>query len=139
LAILSQSTKCSVLRKQYLKYLNFCLNILYFEKQYKLYRRSKFSLHGLNLVCTKVVNNTIYIYIRIDIPYLEKRTLRGRYSNSLVIDSGSQFSLRACSQATSFAKRYGPSVNSFRPRPSMPSYFPVYIYQIQKYSRHLKE
>ena len=48
---LSQSTKCSVLRKQYLKHLNFCLNILYFEKQYKLY--------GLNLVCTKVVNNTI--------------------------------------------------------------------------------
>ena len=44
LAILSQSTKCSVLRKQYLKHLNFCLNILYFEKQYKLY--------GLNLVCT---------------------------------------------------------------------------------------
>ena len=41
LAILSQSTKCSVLRKQYLKHLNFCLNILYFEKQYKLY--------GLNL------------------------------------------------------------------------------------------
>jgi hypothetical protein len=44
MAILSQSTKCSVLRKQYLKHLNFCLNILYFEKQYKLY--------GLNLVCT---------------------------------------------------------------------------------------
>ena len=42
--VLSQSTKCSVLRKQYLKHLNFCLNILYFEKQYKLY--------GLNLVCT---------------------------------------------------------------------------------------
>jgi hypothetical protein len=41
---LSQSMKCSVLRKQYLKHLNFCLNILYFEKQYKLY--------GLNLVCT---------------------------------------------------------------------------------------
>ena len=37
--------------KQYLKHLNFCLNILYFEKQYKLY--------GLNLVCTKVVNTTI--------------------------------------------------------------------------------
>ena len=31
---------------------------------------------------------------------MEKRTLRGRYSNSLVIDAGSQFSLRACSQAT---------------------------------------
>jgi hypothetical protein len=39
-------------------------------------------------------------HIRIDIPYLEKRTLRGRYSNSLVIDAGSQFSLRACSQAS---------------------------------------
>jgi hypothetical protein len=51
LAILSQSMKCSLLRKQHLKHLNFCLNILYFEKQYKLY--------GLNLVCTKVVNNTI--------------------------------------------------------------------------------
>jgi hypothetical protein len=37
---------------------------------------------------------------------LEKRTLRGRYSNSLVIDAGSQFSLRACSQAIS------PGVNS---------------------------
>jgi hypothetical protein len=42
--LISISTKCSVLRKQYLKHLNFCLNILYFEKQYKLY--------GLNLVCT---------------------------------------------------------------------------------------
>ena len=39
-----KATKCSVLRKQYLKHLNFCLNILYFEKQYELY--------GLNLVCT---------------------------------------------------------------------------------------
>ena len=38
--------------KTVFKTLNFCLNILYFEKQYKLY-------HGLNLVCTKVVNNTI--------------------------------------------------------------------------------
>jgi hypothetical protein len=43
--------KISVLRKQHLKHLNFCFNILYFEKQFKLY--------GLNLVCTKVVNNTI--------------------------------------------------------------------------------
>jgi hypothetical protein len=40
-------------------------------------------------------------HIRIDIPYLEKRTLRGRYSNSLVIDAGSQFSLRDCLQANS--------------------------------------
>jgi uncharacterized integral membrane protein len=37
--------------KTVFKTLNFFLNILYFEKQYKLY--------GLNLVCTKVVNNTI--------------------------------------------------------------------------------
>jgi hypothetical protein len=35
---------------------------------------------------------------------LEKRTLRGRYSNSLVIDAGSQFSLRACSQANDLSK-----------------------------------
>jgi hypothetical protein len=33
-------------------------------------------------------------HIRIDIPYLEKRTLRGRYSNSLVIDAGAQAELR---------------------------------------------
>ena len=32
----------------------------------------------------------------------QKRTLRGRYSNSLVIDAGSQFSLRACSQASNW-------------------------------------
>ena len=37
--------------KTVFKTLNFCLNILYCEKQYKLY--------GLNLVCTKVVNNNI--------------------------------------------------------------------------------
>ena len=30
----------------------------------------------------------------------------------------------------SFAKCYGPSVNSFRPRPSMPSYFLLYIIRI---------
>jgi hypothetical protein len=78
LAIVSQSTKCSDLRKQYLKHLNFCLNILYLEKDESCKQH----------------------HIRIDIPYLEKRTLRGRYSNSLVIDAGSQFSLRACSQAS---------------------------------------
>ena len=44
LVISSQNTKCSVLRKQYLKHLNFCSNVLYFEKQYKLY--------VINLVCT---------------------------------------------------------------------------------------
>jgi hypothetical protein len=42
-------------------------------------------------------------HIWIDIQYLEKRTLRGRYSNLLVIDAGSHFSLRACSQATQYA------------------------------------
>jgi hypothetical protein len=35
------------------------------------------------------------------------------------------------------AKRYGPSVNSFRPSPSMPSYLPVYIYQMFA-RRHLE-
>jgi hypothetical protein len=34
-----------------------------------------------------------------DIPYLEKRTLRGRYSKLYIISAGSQFTLRACSQA----------------------------------------
>ena len=65
------------------------LEILYLEKQCKTVR-SKFSLH----------ESCKQHHVRIDIPYLEKRTLRGRYSNSLVIDAGSQFSLRACSQAT---------------------------------------
>jgi hypothetical protein len=31
---------------------------------------------------------------------ISRHDLRRRYSNSLVIDTGSQFSLRACSQAT---------------------------------------
>jgi hypothetical protein len=31
---------------------------------------------------------------------ISRHDLRRRYSNSLVIDAGSQFSLRACSQAT---------------------------------------
>jgi hypothetical protein len=31
-----------------------------------------------------------------------RHDLRRRYSNSLVIDAGSQFSLRACSQATGY-------------------------------------
>jgi hypothetical protein len=35
---------------------------------------------------------------------LEKQTLRGRYSNSLVIGAGSQFGLRACSQANDLSK-----------------------------------
>ncbi|CAB4038404.1 DNA replication licensing factor mcm5, partial [Paramuricea clavata] len=37
---LCDTPKCSVLRKQYLKHLNFCFNILYFEKQYKLLHES---------------------------------------------------------------------------------------------------
>ena len=40
-------------------------------------------------------------HIRIDIPYLEKRTLRGRYSKLYIISAGSHFTLRACSQAKS--------------------------------------
>jgi hypothetical protein len=58
--------------------------------------RSKFSLH----------ESCKQHHIRIDIPYLEKRTLRGRYSNSLVIDAGPQFSLRTCSQATREPSRF---------------------------------
>ena len=34
---------------------------------------------------------------------ISRHDLRRRYSNSLVIDAGSQFSLRACSQAMSVA------------------------------------
>ena len=47
-------------------------------------QKSKFSLH----------ESCKQHHIRIGIPYLEKRTLRGRYSNSLVIDAGSQFNFR---------------------------------------------
>jgi hypothetical protein len=39
-------------------------------------------------------------HIRIDIPYLEKRTLRDRYSKLYIISAGSHFTLRACSQAS---------------------------------------
>jgi hypothetical protein len=43
---------------------------------------------------------------------LEKRTLLGRYSNSLVIDAGSQFSLRAYSQASVTGKFFNKKVRS---------------------------
>ena len=39
---------------------------------------------------------------------ISRHDLRRRYSNSLVIDASSQFSLRACSQATT---RYIPFLN----------------------------
>jgi hypothetical protein len=45
---------------------------------------------------------------------LEKRTLRGRNSNSLVIDAGSQFSLRACSQAMKKLHQINRVKNLFR-------------------------
>jgi hypothetical protein len=36
---------------------------------------------------------------------ISRHDLRYRYSNSLVIDAGTQFSLRACSQAKSVSKQ----------------------------------
>jgi hypothetical protein len=39
---------------------------------------------------------------------ISRHDLRRRYSNSLVIDAGSQFTLRACSQATPSAKPKDP-------------------------------
>jgi hypothetical protein len=44
---------------------------------------------------------------------LEKRTLLGRYSNSLVIDAGSQFSLSAYSQASVTGKFFNKK-NTFK-------------------------
>ena len=43
---------------------------------------------------------------------ISRHDLRRRYSNSLVIDAGSQFSLRACSQATQQLNLLTLNVNS---------------------------
>ena len=60
---------------------------------------------------------------------ISRHDLRRRYSNSLVIDAGSQFSLRACSQANSDSNCSSQNNIKFLPKYSFLSMLATIIIQ----------
>jgi hypothetical protein len=81
---------------------------------YTVFRNIRYLNKSLN-VQRKHINYSIWP-IRIS-----RHDLRRRYSNSLVIDAGSQFSLRACSQASRIhASVCRPCLKRIQPMPNVP-------------------
>ena len=66
---------------------------------------------------------------------ISRRDLRRRYSNSLVIDAGSQFSLRACSQANHAEKIIGSAEKNRVGREPEPQVF--FFYALSHVSKTL--